>query len=83
LRPVVLRSIAYCRGKGRGQGFVTVGSNAGVFMAAGPGFADWTRLGAGLPNAPVFRLQCSDADGILLAGTLGRGAWTLDLTKMP
>jgi hypothetical protein len=75
LGPVALRSVTFCERLGGGA--VVVGSNAGVFMAAGPGFATWSRLGADLPAVPVMRLQYSAVDRVLLAVTLGRGAWTL------
>jgi len=34
-------------------------------------------LGIGLPNVPVRDLAYDVADDLLLAGTLGRGAWTI------
>jgi hypothetical protein len=37
----------------------------------------WGELGIGLPNAPVWDLEYDATDGVLLAATLGRGAWTL------
>ena len=73
----VVRSIAYCSGLDGGS--VVAGTNNGVFAAAGPAFATWTKLGTGLPTVPVPRLQFSDTDRVLLAGTMGRGAWTLTL----
>jgi photosystem II stability/assembly factor-like uncharacterized protein len=79
LGPAVLRSIAFCSGIGGGA--LVVGTNTGVFVASGPAFSTWTRLGSGLPNAPVFRLQYSEMDRILLAATLGRGAWTLAIPE--
>ena len=74
---VVLQSVAYCPDLEGGS--VVVGTNAGVFAAATPGFA-WSRLGSGLPTVPVLRLEYAAPDRILLAGTLGRGAWTLDFS---
>jgi photosystem II stability/assembly factor-like uncharacterized protein len=73
----VLRSVVFCAHLDGGS--VVVGTNRGVFAAVGPSFTTWARLGAGLPLAPVLRLQYSDRDRVLLAGTLGRGAWTLTL----
>jgi photosystem II stability/assembly factor-like uncharacterized protein len=73
---VVLRSVTYCEDLNGGS--VVVGTNAGVFAAAGPGF-NWSRLGSGLPTVPVLRLRYSSASRVLLAATLGRGAWTLDI----
>jgi hypothetical protein len=73
---VVLRSVAYCEDLNGGS--VVVGTNAGVFAAAGPGF-NWSSLGSGLPTVPVLRLRYSSANRVLLAATQGRGAWTLNI----
>jgi hypothetical protein len=57
---------------------LVVGSIAGVFVSfSDSGFTSWSRLGAGLPNAPVADLDYDAADDVLVAGTLGRGAWAL------
>jgi hypothetical protein len=77
--PGVLRTVAYA--PGLGDGTLMVGTNAGVFAISSPGFSAWQRLGSGLPSVPVFRLQYSAAGNLLLAGTLGRGAWTLSFKK--
>ena len=37
----------------------------------------WFELGWNLPNAPVSDLRYDATDDILLAGTHGRGAWTV------
>jgi hypothetical protein len=89
LGPGDLRSIAYGSPAGRlptdtadseyGLG-VVVGSDTGVFRASGPTFSNWSRFGSGLPAAPVFHLEYAAEDSILLAGLLGRGAWTLDVS---
>ena len=81
LDPDILRSVVYSPDINGGS--VIVGSNAGVFAASGPDYANWIRLGSGLPNAPVYRLQWSPKDQILLAGTHGRGAWILDFKQGP
>jgi len=62
------------------QGALVVSSDNGIFTASGPDFSTWRRLGTGLPQAPVYQVEYSAKDRILLAGTLGRGAWMLDLT---
>jgi hypothetical protein len=55
-----------------------VGTNAGVFVSfSSSGFTSWNKLGIGLPNAPVADLDYDVADDVLLAGALGRGAWTI------
>jgi len=76
LTPGPLRSIAFANATA--DGAVIVGADRGVFIARGcGGFAVWQRLGVGLPTVPVLELEYDVADRILLAGTLGRGAWTL------
>jgi hypothetical protein len=56
-----------------------VGNFGGVFAMAHPGTpgAQWSVLGAGLPHALAIDLHYDYTDNLLLAGTLGRGAWTL------
>lgn len=78
LGATVLRAVAYCADLNGGS--VVVGTNSGVFAASSP-FTTWARLGTELPAVPVMRLRYSDADRLLLAGTLGRGAWTLTLPQ--
>ena len=74
LGPGVLRSVAHTSA----QGALLVGSDRGVFVSyQGSGYGTWYRLGSGLPNAPVYELEFDPADQLLLAGLLGRGAWTL------
>ena len=47
-----------------------------MFHPDQPG-ATWTRLGENLPHVQVFDLHYDYTDNVLVAGTLGRGAWTL------
>jgi uncharacterized repeat protein (TIGR01451 family) len=58
-------------------GRIVVGTNAGVFVSFQGNFGTWFKLGSSLPNAPVWDLDYDAADDVLVAGTLGRGAWTL------
>ena len=81
LGPGTLRSVAYSARTA--DGLVVVGGDAGVFWAPGPNFSNWRRLGEALPTAPVFELEYDAVDEIVLAGTLGRGAWTLDVGALP
>lgn len=61
-----------------------VGANRGVYIAfASSGYSTWTQLGSGLPNAVVYELEFDHTDRVLLAGTLGRGAWVLDFPFQP
>src|SRR5205823_2750084 len=56
-----------------------VGSLGGVFQMVQPGKpgAHWTVVGEGLPHALTMDLHYDYTDNVLVAGTLGRGAWTL------
>lgn len=56
---------------------IFVGGRGGVFrmLANSPGV--WSEFGVGLPEAPFFDLGFDAADSVLLAGTLGRGAWLI------
>jgi hypothetical protein len=88
LNPGVIRSVEFMEaGAGLGGGIINdaiaVGTDKGVFVAQGPAFNEWEPLGEGLPKAPVLRLDYSSADNILLVGTWGRGAWTLNLSGGP
>lgn len=74
----VLHSVVYCPDLDGGS--VVLGTNAGILSASAPAFA-WSRVGTGLPTVPVLRLKYSAVDRVLLAGTLGRGAWTLTLPE--
>lgn len=69
----VIHAIAYRAGSDQ----VIVGGQTGVASATGPGFNHWDLLGNGLPHVPIYHLEYDAADDLLLAGTLGRGAWTL------
>jgi len=63
---------------GAPKDLLVVGTNAGVFVSfSTSGFTTWEKLGTGLPNAVVWDLDYDVADDVLLAGTLGRGSWTI------
>ncbi len=54
------------------------GGLGGVFQMPSPGpSASWTTLSSGIPNAFVVDLHYQSTNDVLVAGTLGRGAWTL------
>jgi len=55
------------------------GGLGGVFQMRRPGAAgaSWSSLSAGLPHVLVRDLHYDYADDVLVAGTLGRGVWTL------
>jgi hypothetical protein len=61
------------------------GANAGIFIGARGGIyatdnvqgnnTSWVRFGTGLPNVLVTSLRYDSTANVLVAGTLGRGAW--------
>lgn len=69
------RSIAYIPNASGDR--IAVGTNAGVLVSVEGSFGTWFQLGTGLPNAPVWDLDYDTTDDVLVAGTLGRGAWTI------
>lgn len=60
-----------------GRDAVVVGGIGGVYATDATTPGRWVRVGAGLPNAVVMDLHYDALDDLLLAGTLGRSAWTL------
>ena len=79
LSPGPLQSIAFTIATMPGA--VVVGSDRGVFTAQGPAFTTWSAFGTGFPSVPVYHLEYDHADRVLLAGTLGRGAWTVTIPE--
>ena len=79
LSPGRLTSIAYSTSNADGS--VIVGSTTGVFVGRGPTFTTWHVLGAGLPRVLVYDLEYDAVDEVVIAGTMGRGAWTLNLNE--
>jgi uncharacterized repeat protein (TIGR01451 family) len=53
------------------------GTDVGAFVTHDGG-TNWARLGTGLPQSAIWQLDYDPARGLLVAGTHGRGAWTLD-----
>ncbi|MFM7533540.1 MAG: WD40/YVTN/BNR-like repeat-containing protein [Rubrivivax sp.] len=56
-------------------GLLFVGTETGIFCSLDDG-AHWTRMGGGLPVAPVYDLKIKHGD--LVAATHGRSFWILD-----
>ncbi len=57
-----------------------VGGQGGVFEMRRPGASGttWTLLGSSLPRTLVYDIHYDYTDQVLVAGTLGRGAWLLN-----
>jgi photosystem II stability/assembly factor-like uncharacterized protein len=61
-----------------GDGVLLAAGLGGVFsLRLGSNDPCWHQLGTGLPNAVVTDLHYSQQKDVLLAGTYGRGAWTI------
>lgn len=59
---------------------VALGTRSGVYTATVDS-TTWSLLGEGLPNVLVFDLRWVPSQSSLYAGTLGRGAWRLQLPQ--
>jgi hypothetical protein len=59
---------------------LVVGGLGGVFQLRDPASAGtaWSRLGSNLPHGLVLDLRYNEQADVLIAGILGRGAWTLN-----
>jgi photosystem II stability/assembly factor-like uncharacterized protein len=81
-QPISLRGIEYvprANGSGTNDALVVSAFN-GIYVAyESSGFTEWSRLGANMPNVPILDLHFSEADRVIVAGTLGRGAWKLKM----
>ena len=57
-----------------------VGGQGGVFQMRRPGAAgtSWALLGSGLPRTLVYDIHYEYTQNVLVAGTLGRGAWLVN-----
>lgn len=74
--PSSLRSVAFVHTL-HGNA-LAVGTNRGVYLAsARNGYSSWNLLGGQLPTAPILDLRYEPVTDKLVAGLLGRGAWTL------
>jgi len=63
-------------------GTIYAATDIGVFQGTCAGTAcTWNALGTGLPNVSVLSLKLHEPSRSLIAGTHGRGAWSLVLTN--
>ena len=56
---------------------IIVGGLTGVHASLAELPGEWLELGSDLPNAHVYDLDYDESDNVLVAGTLGRGVWTI------
>ena len=71
----VERTITYVVGTTRD--YIVAGGNLGAFACYEDAPGGWLEIDDALPNAPVRELIYDERDDVLLAGTWGRGAWTI------
>jgi hypothetical protein len=73
------RTVELFRPASGGHTVLIVGGLGGVFQLCAPGTpgALWSRLGSNLPHGLVLDLRYNYKANVLVAGILGRGAWTL------
>lgn len=77
--PGKLRSIAFIPGVV--GGIVLAGADGGMYMTAAADLGAWSRVSGRLPHVVVATLEFDPVGDVLLAGTLGRGAWKLANAK--
>lgn len=70
----ILQTVEYIPGS---VGGLLVGGALGTFVMQFDRVGEWTEVATNLPNVLVYDLIYNQTDDVLVAGTLGRGAWTL------
>ncbi len=60
-----------------GNAAIVVAGRGGVQAMEVTAPGEWYELGSGLPDAPVWDLDYDTEDRLLVAATLGRGAWLI------
>jgi hypothetical protein len=69
-----LRTIEFISGVNNS---IAVGGQGGVYRMDITQLGVWSNLGSGLPNVIYYDLDFDSTDNILVAASLGRGAWLL------
>jgi hypothetical protein len=85
--PIALRAIAYAARASEDDPSLTndalvVSSFNGVYIAyESDGFAVWHPLDQDLPEVPIMDLHWDPENRVMIAGTLGRGAWKMSFNE--
>jgi len=58
-------------------GKIVVAGQGGVFFTPNAGASPWAPLAQALPHSLFWELHYSSSDDVLVAASIGRGAWTL------
>lgn len=56
---------------------ILVGTATGIYVSSVNRLGTWSKLGTNFPNVPIPEIEFDATDDVLVAGTLGRGAWKL------
>jgi hypothetical protein len=62
---------------------VAVGANFGVYCSFVGSFGTWFQLGDNLPNTVVYDMEYNRLAHVLVAGTMGRSAFLLNINTSP
>lgn len=71
---VIMNCIAYENTNGNPDDALYIGTDVGVFYRNNT-LGDWVTFSNWLPTVPVFDLEINEPEGIITAGTFGRGLW--------
>ena len=71
-----IRTVVYLPGAATDA--IIVGTDIGTFVMNLATPNQWKAYAPNLPNAPVMDLRYDRVDDVLIAGTLGRGAWKIN-----
>jgi len=56
---------------------ILVGTNLGIFATSVSQIGQWLLVGTAFPNVLTTEIEYDSSDNVLVAGTLGRGAWLM------
>lgn len=73
--PGSIRTVSYI--EGTDDDGIVIGADRGVFLTEMVTIGMWDNFGPDLPNAPVRDLRYYAGDDVLVAGLMGRGAWSI------
>ena len=62
---------------------IAIGTRSGVFYALMSAPTVWDKFSTGLPDVLVYDLKYVPSEDLLVAGTLGRSAWTTTINQAP